>query len=1102
VELEYFLGGSVKNYPAVKSVIDTASYANCYPSVVVDWNMNRFIGATADNNPSDDLGGFDIEYFPVESIIEPLRPTKGINKARIGGAKISEDYKSDSTKINARYYVSDIDDVYKYWTSPEPSNASTGTLANCSPYIVYDELVGINKIVITIENSWASPKTFSIQTTTASNNTGWTEIANNTEISGWKPTGRIVLYWNGTDWVSGSRSDNADGTPKTVNVRGIKITVTSLEGGYKYTNDGSEIHTTYYNTDAGSYTQVTTDGKDSFFDLIEISGRLEVDLTDYVMSTSDDFEVADNSQLYPIGTITSNIGNLKLSNLQRDGNEWVPGMFDPENEASPYHKYIDANAEVRASYNYYDADGDLIGSVPQYVMYTGEWSVNNDNEVEIELADYSKFFNNINARAALWENLTVPQIIWRLLDSVGFVNYAIDQDVEAVTEHTIPIFYTDGESTLFEVLNDLAQATQTGIYFDGTGTLRVRTREFMFSPDATPNLTLSSEDNGSTLAQIIELNDQSSFEPNSFKVTYQKTDWSPENNGMPTMQKVWVPENSTVTLRAAPLTRTIEQSDIWIYVPTKDVVTWPFEGIVNVESEIISYSGKQYVYYTGDNGNVKQTKIIKSLDEHANRDSLTPWQYQSRNHYTGALQITERAMWNSEQVRHSIDSVDEYQTRNYVGGIHGVNIIGATQLRDQSKMRLRTTNMYHSRNDIFLATRGDTDDTPFYYYGTKMKFGNFGQQPYGGIVFNNSGTKEDGYYVELTPSKYFSAKDYNQSAEVTLWSRVDGTDYQIDKSKAPVAEGVEAEVDVSWKVEGTVHHVKVWFNGKMVIDNTISGAKKNAGNGRFGLYLRDKSTADFEYLYAVAKQDVDIPDDFSFLDKVKKGYVGDLWSREWVFKTVSNSRRVKKKTNDPRHKVNERFMDDFGPYVHEIREFNVKFDPAPVLHSRLYLTNDWSCACLEYNSDAFGAKFTLANTARINAVLDGDDSLSFAGSGDSIPQTLTVLGRALIVDESQDVTAENEDQIRRRGRIESDLSSQWIQSEAIAKELTQWMNTHFSNNNAQINVRIFGNPLIELGDIVHVVYPDKFIDDDYFVLGVNNEFDSGLNTSLTLRKRV
>lgn len=1097
----------MKSAPTIAAALQTAHVLKALPELTVDWNMNRYIGAVAVNTPDDIDSGYDQELFPIESIVEPNRPHKGINKARVGSGTIAEDYLVGGTATpNGRYYICDVDDPYKYWTSQGPSDASTGALTNCKPQVVYDESVAINKIVIGLENTWASPLTFSIQVTTVANPTdtlgaaGWTEVANGSTIgTAWKGTGQIVLYYNGSQWVSTGRVDNADKSPKTTTIRGVRIVVTALEGGYRVTEDGSAVRSTYVTNSGGTSTESLTDGKDSFFDLIEISARLEVDLTPFLITEDNTLEMSEGDQLYPIGTVTANQGSVTLSNIY---NERL-GLFSADNTDSPYHKYIDANAEMSLKYHYYDENDSNLGTINQFFMYTGLWTGQADESVVVELDDFTKFFDVTNVRAAMWEQLTVPEIVWRVLDSVGFTNYHIDTDADCVTEHKIPVFYTTGEQTVMEVLNELATASQTAIYFDSLGKLQVKTRDFALSAADAPVWNFEGESSPTKLADIINLEQTSQFEPNHFKITYQSSDWAPENKGLPDMQQVWTPEGIE-TLRGNPLLRELNPGDNYFYINPTDARTWPFEGMANIQGEVIAYKGKEFKYFTGPNGDVPHTMVIESLDDDNQRNGLTPEKYRNKNFYTGGLKITERGVWNSEEKNHYVEA-SGYSVRSILNGNHHAPAVGFKFMRARSRVQLTTGKHFKDVKDLLVATRGDVDDTPFFTYGTTMRFLKGRPQQQAGIVINNAGASEDGYYITLTPSKGLSGKERKHRNELMIYSKTGGK-WNVIGGKgqaAAIGVGIDYEIDVTYRAIGGDHKIGVWINGKNYMNATITGAKKNAANGKFGLFARGKTKVEFEYLYAIAKETAEPMDDISFLDKARRGYYGDMWMREWAFTPKKNSRIVKRKTNDPEHRLNATFMDEFGPYVHEVREYkNIKFDPFPVLHSRLYNTNDWSALCLEYKSDPFSANFVLVNTARHNSVVNGDDSISFKGTGQSVEQVLTVFGRVLIIKEDSDYTVKNDDQIRRRGKIESEMSSTWIQSKSMAKDVGNWMRDHFSEGNENVTIEVFGNPLIELGDVVHVNYPQKSINADYHVLAATNTFDKGLTTSLNLRRRV
>lgn len=1128
----------------LSTALATGTAIRAVPVVVVDWNLNRYHDVKADNMPTEQDAGYDVELFPVESIVAPNRPDKGINKARVGYARISDDYKPMNSNYNsARFYVADVDDQYKYWTSPLPATGGIvpvvsaanfpadtypdittyDNLTSARPFITYGTWdatdttgetingadVQANKIVIKLENSWASPNDFDILIT---NHAGTTTTIHATDLTiPWEGTGNIVLRWNGTTWVDNLDWPVMDSTtemPQTTAVETIQLVVRTLKGGYEKTAVGDTLVPTTY-LDASGNTQ-TTDGSDGYFDLIEISAHLEADLSPFVIDTSTTLDMSDVSNLYPLGTVTTNVGSLTLSNLHKDPSDpsqFLPGAFDERNTAMPWSDYLEPNAKVEIYYDFYDESG--VGStflerVRELSMYTGQWTGQAADQVSVELADYSTFFNTQNVSAALWENIPATQAVWRVLDSVGFSNYIITDDVN---DFNIPVFYMSADQNVWEVLGEIAKDTQTAIYFDAYGVLHVKPRGAAFSSAAAAT-TLTTVDSANQLANIVSFDQTESFEPNYITVSYQATDWEAYKANNPVLQKVWEPEGDEV-LRSTPLVRSLSTADDYFWITAKDALIWLYEGLVNIDGELIRYKGKQVNYFTGANGGTLNTTVVNSQDEYDAIQAKVDVKYRYKTHFTGAMKIAidefgaqERGVWNSETVAHSVDATG-YSVHHIQNGTHRANVGGFLHLKSQSKVRLASTHGFKDYKDILVATHGATTDSAFYSYGTKFRFvkakGRTTQRA--GILIHNSGTTEDGYYIELTPSKNLGGKERKTRQELMLYSRVSGKDYVKGKAALAIGENIDYELDITYRYVSGDHQIQVWVNGKKVLSKTIT-TNKNTANGRFGMFLRGKSKVQYEYLYAIAQTFTDPPDDFSYMDKIKRGYVGSQWDREWVYRWRTRRRRVKKKWRRERYRWNRRFFDDFGPYVHEVREYNVKLDPSPVQNSRLYLTNDWSAAVLEYKATPFDASFIIANADRQNAVINGEDTLSYAGTGASINQVLNVFGRVLVQQEDATIVAQNKEQVNARGKNESELSGTWIQTKAMAQALADWINYNFTYGNEGAAVEIYGNPAYEIGDIVHVTYPDKHIDADYFIVGINNSFSDGYQTSLTLRERV
>lgn len=1103
----------MKNVPAVETVIRGEHAVYAKPYLVAEWNLNRYYPVTAGNINStfEEDYGYDVELFPIESLIDSNRPTKGIVKARVGEATIADNYRSE--RQSTRFYMADRDDQYKYWCSPMESDVNgmmplfnstnfpdtTGqdSITSVRPFIQYDRVVQSNKIVIGFENTWASPIDFTvyIQETVGG---AWVNIALNPTIL---DNGRVELYNISTGWTSTLNVPLAD-TVMT-GVAGIKVEVRQLGGGFD-----SDGNATFYRSPNGTgtgYVDVATDGSNSFCNIIEISARREEDLSPWLMGVSDTFDAGEESEITPIGTISANVATVSLSNADFKFNS----LKNPD-----YDQLLDVNVEFRLQYVYY-TDIDMVSEidrVDQFKMYSDStWDGQMGMEVSVSVTDASRFLQELKPRPTLYENLPVEQIVWRICDQIGFTEY----DVKTVTTSVptnIPYWWTDGEATAWELFNELAVGTQTAIFFDGNGRLQIRNQDAAYNAADIPVWDLyGTPVDGQTTYPAGVLPDVESMsqigvqQSNKITVTYQTTDISEWNNGHPKLDVIWEPEDDSTVLRAADLRRDLQSADQFFWLTPEAAKIWPYSGIVNIEGELIRYAGKHFVYYV--NG-VRNVATVNDSDEYDKYNNMSGVMERSKNHFTGGLKITERGVWNSEEKVHNVEA-NGYWVRNVRDGVRRTDVAGFRHNKRDSTVSLRTFPKRYDGNDMLIATRGSQGDTPFYFLGTRMRFVKDGRKNQrAGIVFANSDADEAGYYIEVMATNKITPKQRGGRNEIIFYTReANGTQKQhIGKGdRAAVVEGRWFDLDVSFEVLGNGdHRIRCWFNGRLMFDKTVSGTDKTPFyGGRFGMFVRGDTHAEYEYLYGLNRTDEIPADDVSFFDIVDGGYRSAQWDREWVYRWGRTSRRKRKRTGRERQRFNRMFFDEFGPIVHEVRELEVKFEPAPVTESRLFMTNTSQVACTEYRSDPFSATFVLANTSRVNAVVNGEDTLQFAGSGDSIDQVLAVIGRVVTQQEAKEHIVENKEMIRRRGLIESEINSPWIQSEAAAKRLGEWIEAHWSLGAETYDVVIFGNPLIEVGDVVTLTHTDNGLNGEkFFVLAARTEFSQGIKTTLTLRKVV
>ena len=115
-----------------------------------------------------------------------------------------------------------------------------------------------------------------------------------------------------------------------------------------------------------------------------------------------------------------------------------------------------------------------------------------------------------------------------------------------------------------------------------------------------------------------------------------------------------------------------------------------------------------------------------------------------------------------------------------------------------------------------------------------------------------------------------------------------------------------------------------------------------------------------------------------------------------------------------------------------------------------------------------------------------------------------VYGRTVNQKEAEKYEVKNEKSINRRGEVELTISSPWIQSDLAAKKIGDWIADHWSDGSEVVEISAFGNPLLQIGDIVKIHYKRKSMFPDkhqYYITGIDYSYSEGLTTSYTLQRK-
>jgi hypothetical protein len=1037
--------------------------------VIAEWNHNRYTAITTIDNYqyAETTNGYDIDSFPIETIAYPLRPTAGLLKGRAGEGATVQGYAD--TVAGYRTYTVDPDSKYKYWTSPAQSNSTPYTGGGFTlpepvrPHIVYSAPVLTNKIYICVEDSWSKPQKWDIQITT--NGTTWTTIASDVVTNS---QGQVILYLqdNGTTW----------GTTVTrgfaMNIRGIKLIVNSM-------------------------TKVS-----SWFNLVELSARLEKDLSDRVIDYSVKNELGESDFITPMGTISSNTGSVTLSNYD--------GIFFNDNPDSPYKGLIDANVKFTIDFGVDVSSwgGSGIEYIRIATMYSENWS-GGDESVQIPLKDASKFLQEVKPLKKLMQDVSIGMAIWRILDSVGFTDYQYTRTAE-IASNRIQFYWTDDEKTVWDHIQELCRVTQSACYFDEHGILQIKTRDSAFNKTAPVSWTFDYTQNSTKMPDIVSLDVNGNFEANKVTVKYQKTNLAQDAQGRPISEIVWQPED-TVVLRSTALTTFMSAGDNRFWIDRKDVPTWPYEGMVNIHGELIRYKGKGYRYYpkgrayTGNLNVDTEFKVIYTTDEKLQIDNeLSSAEQSWRNYFTGYMRVEERGYDKSIAQEHSIGA-ESWGTNDSYFGTSGTQKVwngGTKFLPADSTMRLQTTGKKATSKHWYTASRGSWISESPKFIGTRMKFplNPRGRNQAAGIWVWGNLAQNQMYGIDIIRTATVNRKLSNEIRVIKRKS--DGTiTYIGGKGVAyPIDFDKWYDIDVVITPEA---RFTVSINGYVVM-NVIDNGTDIPISGRAGLYVRADTVADFEYFYMMADggiQETDL-DNSSYLDIIRGGYYSSQYYRDFVTRTRVVQKRRGNTSARYKQFYNQRYFDEFGQQVHEYRPYTVAFEKFPVLYSSLYVSNDSQIVQDEYIHNAFGADFVIANASKINSVVNGEDTITY-GADNPVDQKMMITGRTIQQAEPVDYVVQNDVAIRARGEIAIEFSSQWIQSEAAAKALGDWIVLNWGNQCDEIEMEVFGNPLLQIGDVVAINYSPRDMTESthkYFIISVDNNWDNGLSTVLSIRR--
>ena len=440
---------------------------------------------------------------------------------------------------------------YKYFVSDSNSRSITA---------VYEKAVLTNKIVLKF-NALMTIPTLSISITTVTSGTESTSSQSITPNS----TGVVVLYWTGSAWSTNKwdtmpKFDSSGALSISRNVKKITVTQTSISS----------------NSSLSGITGILDPASNISLDLkrmhlIEVSPRLEIDLSDFVQNVDIDKSLDSGQSSLPISSINTNDARIDLSGIPAmSGSTLVPIFSSQSNQSSTILANL-LRKNIKFYINFNLVEHATLGSLPTTsintyipggVFYSDSWQEDDINNVTVQCFDISRYLQSTPVPDYVANLKGVFEVITNILDLAGFTDYDYDSLYRICNNKSAPLdlsyYYCNSkDSTVLDALNKIFIAYQIGAYIDEYGIMKFLSLQDILS-STTPIITISDSD-------ILEggFSISNNAKPGKISLRYQ----TPKVKQSPSLQNVSDLE--------------IKNSPSFIYTTSNDVV-WQQQTIDSV----------------------------------------------------------------------------------------------------------------------------------------------------------------------------------------------------------------------------------------------------------------------------------------------------------------------------------------------------------------------------------------------------------------------------------------------------------------------------------------------------------------------------------------
>lgn len=369
---------------------------------------------------------------------------------------------------------------------------------------VYEKDIHVNKLVIKLNTIVTTPTINLFINGTAVSVDGSTSIEMPTNSDG-ACTGLITLYWTGSSWTKTQWS---------------AMPVFGNSGQLIF--DSLPVSSAYTSIRKITVSQVNAEKNDAFasgydtsshFDndllrmhVVEISPRLEIDLSNFTESFSVDKTLDSKSGNLPISSINSNTATVNISGIPVTSGDSIIPIFSSEGNNYPTVLSGMLRRGIKLYLGYKVVDYSILSSgnssglsnyIPAGIFYSDNWDETDIKSIALHGYDIVRYLQLVPAADYVVNKKTAFETISDIMDLSGFTDYDHDSLYDVCNDDAMPFdlyYYSvySKDTTLIGAINELIMPYQIAAYMDEYGIMKFKSlRSILTSKSST--MTISDE---------------------------------------------------------------------------------------------------------------------------------------------------------------------------------------------------------------------------------------------------------------------------------------------------------------------------------------------------------------------------------------------------------------------------------------------------------------------------------------------------------------------------------------------------------------------------------------------------------------------------------